>query len=884
MLLLPWGSLHVHSRYSAKDALDSCADMVAVAAANGYGMLGLTDHGTIAGIFDHYRLCRSAGIMPVPGIEAYISYDRNVPRPVTWHMGIVANTSRGWENLVHLANEMHLHFRYKPTLDLQQMLRIGANGGLDGLWAMTGCFFGILPTALRCSDDPAVSIGAAANVLRLLTRMFDGRVMVELQHHGISTPEHDDEGLVQVLCTLADRASLPTIITSDSHYAYKDARPSHEMLKRMSSWSDDPDSAVFPGNGYWLPHERFMRRRFEPAVWDRAMAGLHGFMEGYGLRVPELDTFSVKMPQLASVEGSADDALEQRIGDALPSTNFRIATRVNDEMQVIKQSEFSPYILLAAEVTDFCRSRGIKFITRGSASGSYVCFINGVTQIDPLKWKLRFDRFLSSDRSKPPDIDLDVQHDRRQEVLDYLSSNYSVSHIGTWRELSESDELDEEGNSKGSLWVKYYSMLAKKGEEPDDADKALITRLATHRPFDGIGVHAAGLLIAQDESVLGRLPQQWIASSKKMVTALDKDQIEELGYVKLDVLGLKTLSAVAEMERTTGQDYEDIPLNDPAVYRMIASGNTSGVFQLSGHAQRKGLVALRPNKFNDIIVALALFRPAVMQSGAMNQFLALRANRTQRVIHHEVIERHVGITHGFVLYQEQVVGILRDLGMGVEMLNSVLKAVKASNASIGNAHVRLADAKQKTADLAIDNGFSDEDITWLDNAMQAYAAYGFNLAHATSYAHLAYRTAWYRHHYPTQYWAAMLSVYAGSDKESRFRSEAVSCGVRMLPAHVNTSQAGYTVEHKPFGVRKGLQSINGIGEKVAKAVVAHAPYSSIEDFALRATGNGVSGRQAFMSGHGPEASGGALAALYEAGAFNGLPERVSPMLDLEAQA
>jgi len=868
-MLVPWGSLHTHSRYSAKDALNPVQEMVAQAVSNGYGAIGLTDHGTIAGIFDLYRSAKKAGIAGVPGCEMYVAFDKRVPRPQTWHMGVLAQSSQGWSNLVSLVNMSHKQYKYKPIIDLADIQRLGENGMLEGLWATTGCFFGVLETTLRTPllVDPEAAMAAGRNIVTALARAFKGRVLVELQNHGIEEDDHSDDSLVFIVDAIAQQTGMPTIITTDSHYSRGQYASAHETLKRLSSWSDSPDDAVFPGNGYWLASEDFMRRRFEPVVWDAAMEGFDNFMEDFGIVVPDIDEFRLKVPKLRSTPNGPDTALALLMDEAKKGMGKAAVARIDEEMAVVQGTGFSSYLLLTAEVTEFCREEGIKFAVRGSASGSIICLLLGITQVDPLKWSLRFDRFLSSDRSKPPDVDIDVQHDRRQEVLDFLSEHYSVTHIGTWRELGESkEEMD-----KGSVWVKWATYARKTGAVTDQQVRSDLTALADMRPLDGIGVNAAGVLVVPGAEHLSRMPMQWIASSKTMVCALDKDEIEALGYVKLDVLGLRTLTAIKEMEETTGIEEKDVPMREPKTMAMIRKGLTDGVFQLNGEAVKRGLPRLRPTKFDDIVVALALFRPAVMQSGAMDEYLALRSGTKRRRRHHPLIEKHVSLTHGVVMYQEQVLGLMREMGMDPVTLNAVLKAVKASNSSIGSAAAKMDAAMGVVRPLAKAAGFGEEDIAWLTGAMEAYASYGFNLAHAVSYAHLSWRTAWYKQHHPVDFWSAILNAYSGGPKEQRMRAACRRDGVYILNPDVNKSGVGYTVDRAVSAVRSGIISIAGIGEKAASALVANGPYKSITELANRNKGNrSVTGIAAVLKGHTPEASGGVVKALFDANALKGV--------------
>lgn len=876
-MLTPWGSLHTHTRCSAKDALDPERVMVEAAVAAGWGAIGITDHGTVAGCYQALDAAMGTGIKVLPGIEAYINVgDAANGRPTTRHLCIVANTNEGFENLVLLSNASMRAFKYKPLVSLELLSEFGPEN-LRGLTAMTGCWFGLVQTALRTGREPLASWTLASNMLKGLQSCFgEDHVLVELQHHNISDETHDDEDVVALMDSFARKHGAPTVITTDSHYAHENDRLDHETLKRMMSWSDDLDDAVFPGDGYWVMPERRMRRRFEPDVWSRAMDGYRSVVDAYDLEVPALRTFTPKLPKLRGGE-DPDEMLQARLDEALDASEAddRLREVCAQEMEVIRRSGFSAYLLLTAEVTDYCREHDIRYLVRGSASNSAVCWMLGITSFDPIEWKLDFSRFLSTDRTKPPDVDIDVRGDRRAEVLEHLASRYSTSHIGTWRELTENEEEEDD---KGSLWVKWHIMQRKSGDthQPDDATRERIASLSRHRAYDGVGMHAAGIVIYDSEESRRAMPMQWIASSRTMVTALDKDMVERLGYLKLDVLGLKTLTAVAEMERTTGVSCDVIPLNNKAVYQMIGRGDTAGVFQLSGFAQRKGLPKLKPKRMEDIVIAMALFRPACIKSGAMAEFLDLRNKRVEKVRRHTLIEQCTTGTNGLVLFQEQVLAILRGLGLDVEQLNAVLKAVKASNEAIGDAAKKMDTAIASIKPLMDRAGFNRSDEEWMVNALRAYAAYGFNRGHAVSYAHMAYWTAWFKEVHPLDYWAATLNVAAGSPKYEQLLTGFRSSRVRVLPAHVNKSEGGWTIDRDHRALRKGLSSIEGVGPVAAAAIAEHAPYTSLEDIAKRCPGRAVTGSGKYLLGASAENAGGVIAALWAStGALRHLPERES---------
>lgn len=874
---MPYWSAHTHSRYSAKDALPTVEDMVSVVSKYQQPALGLTDHGTIAGIWQLYKECKAQGIMPVPGIEAYVSVDRATARPSTTHLGILATTSVGWENLIHLNNMMHRNYRYKPLIDINDLYSLSGHGLLDGLSVTTGCFFGMLITALR-NGGPL----AATNVIAVLTDLFNGRVYIETQHHNIEDDEHNDDDLIEHLIGLADKHGLPTVITSDSHYLYPNDKIAHDMLKRLGSWSDDVDSAPFPGDGYHLCTDLDMKLRFEPDVYRRGVQGLEHMLFDYDIKVPELDTFTAQVPEMPGI-ANEDEYLRERchtevmFSDNIPIGKHRdYIKRLDKELDVITKAGFSGYILLTAQVTDYMRSQNIMFNARGSASGSLVCWLLGITSVDPLQYELSFERFLTGDRAKPPDIDLDVEHKRREQVIHWLYDNYACAQISTWRELKLSGSDDEYDDQKGSLWIKWAMLARKLGNDPTvigDEDFALLNKLSDMRALDGVGIHTAGVLVTSDMAALSRVPMQYVASSETFVTGPDKKGVEGAGYVKLDLLGLKTLTSIRIAFEIAGVSVEEIDetnYRNSRVYRRISSGRTEGMFQLSGRAAQIGSKDLKPTTFDDLVASMALFRPAAQGSGATAEFIKYRRTDAKRKKHHEIIERHCASTQGVLLYQEQLIEILRDLGMDSARLNDTLKAVKASNASTTEARLTMERTVDVVANLATAAGMSVDDVIWLRNAMTAYSEYGFNKAHAVAYARMAYITGWLAVHHPAAFWTGVLTV-ANAKEQVRLERYAKKDNVFIAPPHVNESGIDYTCNVQKNIIRKGLQTIKGVGEKACNSIVANAPYTSIMDLAERSVRRHVTGSNNILQGHTPDSAGGVISKLYDAGALEGLP-------------
>lgn len=847
-------SVHTHSKYSATDALPTPAAIVAKAKELGYQGLGLTDHGNMAGSIELYTECMKAGIKPFPGSELYLVRDRAVkkgPEAKRYHCCMVAYTTEGYRNLVKISTETHKNFHFKPLLDLTDLARFHELGWSEGIALTTGCHFGlVIQTLINEGYDEA------KNVVAAFASWFD--TYVEVQNHDIHQEGHDEALISAGLLRIAEELDLPVLLTQDSHYVESADRPAHETLKRLVSWSDDLDDAVFPGDGFHLVDDAWMRRHHGDEVFERGAAGLDLLLSRHTLRIPEADDYQYRVP---AVSTDPDRALRQRCIKRLAARGLlkpKYLDRLEEEVEVIEASGMGNYLLLVASVCDHMREQGIHFQTRGSAAGSLVCWMLGISNIDPLKWGARFDRFLSKDRTKPPDIDLDVENLRRMEVMDWIAERYSVSQICTWGTLGMSD--DEE-TGKGSLKVKYFSkrrkQLQRAGQEvPQDEwetvpaeDKRQIYALAAKEALSGYGVHACALVLVNSRTELEQMvPMQWVASSKTMVTQYDGPTIESIGLIKLDLLGSKTMSVLRICCENMGVSPDallDVPLNSPKVFSMISRGETDGFYQMEGYTTQRGCREVKPHRIGEVIDIMALYRPGVMNSGATASYVARKWKQEPLPERHEIIAKHTVKTRGILLYQDQIITILRELGMNPDDLTRFLKAVKASNKNTAKAKVEIDYYMPMVEQMCRARGMGDEDWDWMENAFRAFAEYSFNIAHATVYGITAYVCAWLAIFHPLEFHAALLAVAAGTDKEAKYLTVTRRRRVRVLPPDLNASKLVYAVDTRRKAIRKGLLSIEGIGMAMARDLVANQPYVDWADFTTKCIGTKVTGVKPF---------------------------------------
>lgn len=847
--------------------------MVKTVAAMGQPALGLTDHGNMAGSVQLYSASKKAGILPFPGSELYIVRDRTDTKAKRHHMCVVAYTTKGYENLVRLSTLSHTNFHHKPLIDHSDLADLSSQGLLDGIAATSGCFFSLTAQATDRGD-----FGEAKALLSTYAGWFP-KFYVELQNHNIDHGNgNTDDDLAETLFGFANELGLPCVITQDAHYCHQHDKENHESLKRLVSFGPDADDAVFPGDGFHLAEAVWIEARHNVARLSAGLAGLADLLDSHRLSIPELDAYSYSIP-ITVVDPYKDLATRCTKELAKRDLSEKYTDRLLDELAVIRDTGMAGYLLLVAEVTDWCTTSEIFYQARGSASGSIICWLLGITQADPLKWKLRFERFISRDRTKPPDIDLDVEHDRRQDLIEWLSQRFAVHQIGTWSQYSLQGE-DE--NTKGSLRIRYYSRLRATGapvpewKDVPAKDKEMLAKIANVGAYSAYGTHAAGLVVTTTESDFARLvPLMKVASSNTMVTQYEMADVEKLGLVKLDVLGLKTLSVLHRTMENLGRSVFDgldwIPLTDKKTFQAVSKGKTEGVFQLEGYTAKYGCRQLKPTTVKDIIAAMALFRPATMNSGATSSYISRKHKEEEVPVRHSIIDQNTKNTYGIMLYQEQVIGILRDLGMDADNLTAFLKAVKASNADVGNAAQVIAGYRARVDEMCQEAGFTDADKDWLWKQIEGFSAYGFNQAHATAYGITAYRCAYLAENHPLEFHAALLAVAAGTDKEANYVKASRDRGLRVMKADINYSGVTYGVDPKKRGIRKGLLALKGIGEKAAIEIVEQRPesgYETLEHFCKSVSHRKITGVKAYIESG--DSSVGTLGKLVDHGALSSI--------------
>lgn len=875
-------SAHTHSRYSDCDAVPSVEQIVDEVVRLGQPAVAITDHGNMAGSVELYKAAKKAGIQPFPGSEMYYVPDtdqhkkdrarKDGIKASRYHLGVIATSELGYRNLIRLSSFSHRNHFHKPLIDNAMLAQLHDDGRLDGLVVTTGCFFGYAQQQLIAAGEQATK-----DYLRMLASWFP-QVYVEMQNHNIDHGDGaNDDKMADALLDIANDLGLPAIITQDSHYLSRSDQPLHDDLKRLVAFGADPDEAVFPGDGFHVADGEWIAAHHHPTRLARGLEGLGDLLGRGQLSIPVLDHYSYNVPRVVP---DPQGVMEQRCRTELAKRGLgpRYRAKLNEEFEVIKASDMAGYMILVAEVTDFMQEREIVFQTRGSAAGSLVCWLLGISNVDPLKWDLRFERFLSKDRTKPPDVDLDIAHDRRQELIDWLEQRFTVHQIGTWMQYSLEPEEDE-SDGKGSLLRAYFSAANKMREKEDhvhtihqipDDDRAMLHEISDRNTYKGMGTNAAGVVLTSTPKDFENLVPICVRKAGGFVTQYHLKAIEDLGLVKLDVLGSKTLTVIGRCLKLLGQPMsylDEIPLRDKTVYAEISSGRTAGVFQLEGKSSMYGVKSLKPSSIKEVIAAMALFRPGVQGVRGDKHYIARKQGKEEMPDYHPVIQEIIAPTNGILLYQEQVIDILRRLGMEADDLTAFLKAVKASNKNVESAVKVIASYRPWIEKRCAELGMSEADVSYLDEAFAAFSNYSFNRAHATVYGLTAYRCAWLALHHPLEFHTALLSVAVESKDETKERNylhATRSRGVRVLPPQINISGGSYTIDEERGVIRKGLMTIKGVGTAAAREIAAHAPYTSIADLIDRTQARAVNGRKEW-DGSDPLTLGGVLGKLRDAG-------------------
>ena len=826
--------LHVHSEYSLLDGANRMTSLVARAAELGMDSLAVTDHGNLFGAVEFYAACRAGGVRPILGMEAYISpttrTDRSMGNPHTasYHLLLLATNQTGWRNLIKLSSRAYVEgFYYKPRVDRQLLAEFQ-----EGLVCTTACLGGEVPAALLARQEDR-----AEKIAREYLEIFGAdRFFIEVQKQGLA----DQDAINPHLVTLAGRLGVGLVGTNDVHFLRAGDKPSHEVLTCIST------GKTLAEGGLEYSPELYLK---DPAAMREALADFPGAADNT-LRIAEMcgvemDFSARHLPRFPTPDGEdVDEHLRtlafRKLRDRCkgePPQEYR--KRMDRELEVIRDKGFSSYFLIVHDFVDFAHRRSIPANARGSGCATLLGYALGISDVDPIRYGLLFERFTDPQREEDPDIDIDICQDGRAKVIQYVRQKYGhVAQIITYNTLKAKAAFRDVARvfemtpaDADQIAKKIPDTLGITLSEALEAEPALKDRCrrepVVQEIFDhamrleglsrNAGVHAAGVVIA-DEPLENLLPLYRPSDGADDITQWDGPTCEKMGLLKMDFLGLRTLSTLQRARelvvRAGGPDMDpgEVPLDDDRVFELFRDGRTEGIFQFESGGMQNLLRKMRPDRIEDLIAANAMYRPGPME--LIPTYCSRKSGAEPVPSVHPLVDDILAETYGIMVYQEQVMQVLNRLGK--LPLNTALTLIKAISKKRED---KIAAERPNFLAGAGDNGIGAADAEKLFQLILRFAGYGFNKAHSTRYAIVAYQTAWFKVHYPRQFMAALLTYESSdTDKVVEYMAEAQRMGIRMGPPDINASGSDFTVDGE--SIRFGLAAVKGVGVKAVESIIA----------------------------------------------------------------
>ena len=864
--------LHVHTEYSLLDGSSKIRELTARAKELGMDSMAITDHGVMYGVIDFYRAAREVGIKPILGCEVYVApgsrFDREngAGEDRYYHLILLAENNTGYKNLMKIVSKGFVDgFYYKPRVDLDLLETYH-----EGIISLSACLAGEVQKYLA----RGMYEEAKRSALRYSEIFGKDHFYLELQDHGIPEQKMVNQGLLR----LSQETGLELVATNDVHYTFAEDAKAHDILLCIQTGKKvtDEDRMRYEGGQYYCKSEEEMRKLFPYA--QEAIDNTHKIAERCNV---EIEFGVTKLPKYEVPEGFdswtyLNHLCREGFKTRYPDDDGTLSRRLDYELGVIKTMGYVDYFLIVWDFINYARSQNIMVGPgRGSAAGSIVSYTLGITNIDPVRYNLLFERFLNPERVSMPDIDVDFCYERRQEVIDYVVRKYGkdqVVQIVTFGTLAAKGVVRDVGrvldlpyamcDSIAKMIPNDLGMTLDKAltANPDlkklyNEDEQVKYLIDMSKRLEGLprhtSMHAAGVVIGSrsiDEFVpLSRAADGTITTQFTMTT------IEELGLLKMDFLGLRTLTVIQNAVRLAEKDYgikldmDHIDYNDKKVLESIGTGRTEGVFQLESGGMKGFMKELKPENLEDIIAGISLYRPGPMDF--IPRYLKGKNDKTSITYECPQLEPILSPTYGCIVYQEQVMQIVRDLA-GYTMGRSDL--------------VRRAMSKKKTAVMekerqnfvygneaegvkgCIANGIDEKTANHIYDEMIDFAKYAFNKSHAAAYAVVSYQTAYLKYYYPKEFMAALMSSVM--DNVSKFSEYILTCrrmmDIAILPPDINEGESGFSVSGD--GIRYGLSAIKSVGRPVVDAILEERKkngiFSSMEDFINRMTNKEVNRR------------------------------------------
>ncbi len=859
--------LHVHSAYSVLDGFGSPSALVKRAKELGMPALALTDHGTMFGTLDFFQAAMAEGIKPIIGLETYIAprsmHDKDVSRDkYSSHLVLLAENMTGYRNLLSIASASQLEgFYYHPRIDKPYLAAHS-----EGLIALSACLSGEISRALLDNDPDR----AERSLAWYLDVFGKDRYFLELQDHDISELYRVNRGMVE----LSQKTGARLVATNDVHYVRRDDAELQDILLCIQTGKllSDRNRMRMNNDTYYLRSPEEMQNLFSQV--PEAISNTLEIAERCELDLTRkgyhLPQFEVPAGQTASsfLRELCQEGLRQNAPDQADSEEFQ--KRLDYELSVINQMGFSEYFLIVWDLCRFSRDKNIWYNVRGSGNGSLVAFALDITSVEPLSHALLFERFLNPDRVTMPDIDLDFQDDRRAEVMEYCNQKYGadrVAQIITFGTMAARGAVRDVGRVMAVPLVevdkvaklvpppvqgknvpimeslKSSAELKAVYESSDQMKKLLETAGRMEGSLRNVGTHAAGVIIS-DKPLTEYLPLHRPTSSSdelpiKSVAQYDMDGINNLGLLKVDFLGLVTLTIMAKACEYIAQRHNihltlsSIPIDDPDVYQFISEGHTVGLFQMEGNGMTRYLVQMQPKTIHHVIAMVALFRPGPME--IIPEYIANMHGEKPVVYQHEKLEPILRETYGHAVYQEQImIAAMQLAGYTPGESDDLRSAISKKKVKEVKKH------RDKFLKGAVKNGIEKKTAEDIFAHWEAFAHYGFNKSHATNYGMIAVKTGYLKVHYPVEYMTALLSAWKNdNDKCSMYVSECHNMGIEVLQPDVNHSGYDFTIEEHTEGkarIRFGLGAVKNVGQGPVETIIqarGHQAFSDLNDFIRR---------------------------------------------------
>ena len=884
--------LHLHTEYSLLDGACRIEGLMQRVKALGQTAVAITDHGVMYGCVDFYKAAKKAGVKPIIGCEVYVAtrtrFDKVNRIDGSNHLVLLCKNETGYKNLIKMVSVGFTEgFYNKPRVDHELLEEYH-----EGLICLSACLAGEIPQALLAGDYEK-----AKNLARYYEDLFGkGNYYIEIQDHGLD----EQRTVLPLLVRLSRETGIPLVATNDAHYLEKeDSRMQHILICIQTNKTvNDDDVLEFGTDEFYVKSNDEMYELF--SAWPEACENTN--------RIAEMCSFDfefgvTKLPYFVAPDGMDNkeyfvklcrDGLLRRYGADVPED---IRARLDYEISIIDRMGYINYYLIVFDFINYAKSQGIPVGPgRGSGAGSLAAYCVGITNIDPIKYNLLFERFLNPERVSMPDFDIDFCYERRQEVIDYVIRKYGADHVAqivTFGTMAARAAIRDVGRvldmpygtvdgiaklvpMEPKMTLTKALSISRELKARYDADPQVKELIDMSLKLEGMprhaSTHAAGVVItreAADEYV------PLATNDGNPVTQFTMTTIEELGLLKMDFLGLRTLTVIDDAEkmirkREPGFSMDAVPYDDQRVYAMLNAGETEGVFQMESGGMTQAVMGLQSKSLEDIIAIISLYRPGPMES--IPTYIANRHNPGNVKYKTPQLEHILDVTNGCIVYQEQVMQICRELaGFSYGQADLVRRAMSKKKHDVMEkerqhfVHGNTEPGHECAGCVA--NGISETVANAIFDDMSSFASYAFNKAHAAAYAVVAYQTAYLKRHYPREFMAALLtSVLDNTGKVIEYTAECQRMGIRVLPPDINASDAGFTVEGKD--IRFGLLALKNVGRNLIATVVRErsgTPYRSLYDFCKRL--------------HGTEINRRAVESMIKSGAFDNLEAKRRSMMD-----